>query len=304
MVHGAARGVTVGTRGSALARTQTDTVVRALQREFPALEVQVRVITTQGDRAQEVPISELGDKAVFVRALETALLSGEIDIAVHSLKDVPSDQDVPGLTLAAFPPREDARDVVVARDGRHLSDLPPGAKLGTSSLRRRAQLLSARPDLQVKDIRGNVDTRLRKLREGEFDAIVLAAAGLLRLGLSEVISEYLPVELCVPDAGQGILAVQTRGSGGVADMASALDDRPSRLSALAERACVRALGADCRSPVGAFATIDGEEMTLLGMAAREDGSRLHRLTVHGRADDPERLGTELGSRLFDARGID
>jgi hydroxymethylbilane synthase len=290
--------ITVGTRGSNLARTQTETVVSAIRSHFPDLKVTTRVISTEGDRVRDVSISSLGDKGVFVRNIERALLSGEIDLAVHSLKDVPSDDDVPGLKLAAFSPREDARDVLISRGGSALHSLPPGAVVGTSSLRRRSQLAACRSDLRVKDIRGNVDTRLRKLQDGEYDALILAAAGLLRLDRAETITEFLPVHLFTPDAGQGILAVQTRSDAWMDEVTDPLDDPAARLAAGAERACVRALGADCRSPVGAYATVDGDELLIVGMAARADGSQLHRDQVRGPVSESVQLGQELGSRLL------
>jgi len=259
-----------------------------------------RVISTEGDRVQSVSISQLGDKGVFVRAIEAALVKNEIDVAVHSLKDVPSDQEVPELRLAAYSSREDARDVLVSRDGTLLCDLPPGASVGTGSLRRRAQLAAVRPDLQARDIRGNVDTRLRKLHDGEYDALILAAAGIIRLNLYNLITEYLSVATFTPDAGQGILAIQTRRDEQLDDVTRSLDDAASRLCAAAERSCVRALGADCRSPVGAYATLEGDELTIDGMAAREDGSQLHRDRIRGAAVDALGLGTELGGRLLSA----
>ncbi len=258
------------------------------------------MISTEGDRVQDVSISQLGDKGVFVRAIETALLKGEIDLAVHSLKDVPSDQEMTGLQLAAFSAREDARDVVVSRGNLSLSDLPAGSVVGTSSLRRRAQLAAERPDLRARDIRGNVDTRLKKLLAGEYDALILAAAGLIRLNLQAVITQFLPVELFTPDAGQGILVVQTRREESWDAIAQHLDDRASRLAASAERSCVRALGADCRSPVGAYARLEGNELTLDGMAAREDGSELHRNRLRGPTTCAAELGAELGERLLSA----
>lgn len=294
------RSIVVGTRGSLLARTQTESIVTRLRTTFPHIDVSVHVISTEGDRVQDVSISQLGDKGVFVRAIEAALLTGQIDLAVHSLKDVPSDQEVPELQLAAFSAREDASDVLVAREKVRLSDMPAGSTVGTSSLRRRAQLAAVRPDLRMRDIRGNVDTRLRKLRAGEYDALILAAAGLVRLDLQGVITEYLPVESFTPDAGQGILAVQTRRENWLDPIVEALDDRASRLSAAAERSCVRALGADCRSPVGVYARLEGEELAIVGMAAREDGSQLHRDRLRGPAAAAHELGTELGEKLLTA----
>jgi hydroxymethylbilane synthase len=242
----------------------------------------------------------MGDKGVFVRNIESALLAGEIDLAVHSLKDVPSDEEESGLKLAAFSTREDPRDVVVSRNRVKLFDLLPGAVVGTSSLRRRSQLRALRPDVHARDIRGNVDTRLAKLQEGPYDALILAAAGILRLSLDGVITEFLPVELFTPDAGQGILAIQTRREDDLNWVTDRIDDSGARLAAMAERACVRALGADCRSPVGAYATLQGGELSVQGMAARDDGSRLQRDTVRGAPSEARELGHLLGSRLLSA----
>jgi hydroxymethylbilane synthase len=299
-VVGKSASITVGTRGSRLARTQTESVVRTIRHHVPDLEVATRVISTEGDRVQDISISRLGDKGVFVRNIESALLAGEIDLAVHSLKDVPSDEEEPGLKLAAFSTREDPRDVVVSRNGVKLFDLLPGAAVGTSSLRRRSQLRALRPDVHARDIRGNVDTRLAKLQEGPYDALILAAAGILRLSLDSVITEFLPVELFTPDAGQGILAIQTRREDDLNWVTDRIDDRGARLAAMAERACVRALGADCRSPVGAYATLQGGELSVQGMAARDDGSRLQRDTVRGAPSEARELGHLLGSRLLSA----
>jgi hydroxymethylbilane synthase len=289
--------IILGSRGSALALRQTEIVAEALCFRYLAGEITMRVVETEGDRVHDRPISQFGDKGVFVRAVEAALLESTIDLAVHSLKDVPADVIVPGLQLVAFPPRADPRDCLVSRDGRFLADLPSGARIGTGSLRRQVQLHAIRPDLMVAPIRGNVDTRLRKVRQGGYDAIILAAAGLVRLGLADVITEYLPVERFTPDAGQGIIAVQARDPDPIGDLAAAIDDPASRAAAAAERAVVRALGADCRSPVGAYAAIEGERMILRGMAADKSGEGLRRAQGEGRVARAEALGAELGRRL-------
>jgi hydroxymethylbilane synthase len=289
--------VVLGSRGSVLALRQTELVAEALRARHPEIEIVVQPVETEGDRIQDRPISQFGDKGVFVRAVEAALLEGTIDLAVHSLKDVPADVTVPGLHLAAFSAREDPRDCIIAAGGRVLMDLPAGARIGTSSLRRRVQLRAIRPDLIAAPIRGNVDTRLRKLRAGEYDAIILAAAGLRRLGLEAAITEYLPVEQFTPDAGQGIIAVQARSDDPFAGLAAAIDSPASCAAALAERAVVRALGADCRSPVGAYAELSGSHMLLRGMASEEDGTRLRRACVEGPAAEAETLGSALGKRL-------
>lgn len=262
--------VRIGTRGSALALYQTRVVEGLLRTRYPGVGVEVVPVRTQGDMVQDRPVSQFADKGVFVRALETALLDDEVDLAVHSLKDVPSDVDVPGLELVAFPQRADPRDVLVS-GGVPLLDLPLGARVGTSSIRRRVQLLAVRPDLRVMEIRGNVDTRLRRYEAGEYDAIVLAAAGLKRLGLEGAISQYLAVDMFTPDAGQGILAIQARVGSQAARLAAELNVPDIALQARAERAVVREMGATCRSPVGALLRLEGEDASLVAMAADERG---------------------------------
>jgi hydroxymethylbilane synthase len=293
--------VRVGTRGSKLALVQTELVVAGLRARFPDVEFTTRVIRTEGDRRTRLPVSEIGDKGIFVRVIEQALLDGGIDLAVHSLKDVPSDGETPGLELAGFPPREDPRDVVVAAGDAALDTLPPGSRVGTGSLRRLVQLRERRPDLEVVGIRGNVDTRLRKLDDGEYDAIVLAAAGLRRLGMANRISEYLPPERFLPDAGQGILALQIRmGDGRMLEMVRTLDDRVTRLAAVAERAALRALGADCRSPVGVLARLQDDVIQISGMAGTSAAGPVRRASHRGPAHEGERVGRELGERLIRA----
>lgn len=294
--------LTIGTRGSALALRQTELIVSAVRECHPSVRCVLKTIQTGGDRNQRDRISQIGDKGVFVRPIEAALLSGEIDVAVHSLKDVPSDAQPDGLVLAAFSPREDARDVLITRSGVALDDLAPRSRVGTASLRRRAQLNEVRPDLAVIDIRGNVDTRLKKLDAGEYEAIVLAAAGVHRLGLEARISQYLPVAQFVPDAGQGIIAIQTRTGDDCEGLISSIDDADSRAAALAERAVVRALGADCQSPVGAYAELADGEGVLIGMAAPEDCSFVVRERVALPSSESEATGHRLGRSLRKALG--
>lgn len=268
--------IRVGTRGSLLARWQAAQVVQALQEANPGWDVREVIIHTEGDRVQDRPISQFADKGVFIRAIEQALLAGEIDLAVHSLKDVPSDRLTPGLILAAFPQRADPRDALVSARGG-LYELPVGARIGTSSARRRVQLNTVRPDVHACDIRGNVDTRLRRVEEGQYDGVILAAAGLLRLGLERRITEYLSVELFTPDAGQGILAVQGRVGDEITHLAARLDVPRLRLQAEAERRVVATLGADCHSPVGALVQLAENHVTLRAMAASAGGDQVWRV---------------------------
>jgi hydroxymethylbilane synthase len=294
--------IRLGTRGSPLALRQTQLIAQALGAAYPDVPVEIRVIRTEGDRVADRPLSQFGDKGVFVRAIEHVLLDGEVDLAVHSLKDVPSDHTVSGLVLAAFSPRADPRDALVSRDGQLLAELPSGSTVGTSSPRRRMQLLAARPDLVARDIRGNVDTRLRKVRAGEYDAVVLAAAGLERLGLQYEISEYLPIPEWLPDAGQGIMVVQGRVDDPATRLAAAIDFQASRQAAAAERAVARALDADCHSPIGALAQIDGDTLSLNAVAARDDLGGLTRDHAEGPLDRAEAIGLAVGKRLAESLG--
>ena len=290
--------IRLGTRGSALALRQAEMTAELLRHGVYKAQVEVVVIRTEGDAVQDRPISQFGDKGVFVHAIETALLDGRVDIAVHSLKDVPADLEHPDLMLAGFSARADPRDVLVSRHGEDLVGLPAGARIGTSSLRRRVQLMAVRPDTVSIEIRGNVDTRLRKLANGEYDAILLAAAGLHRLGREDRITEYLALELFAPDAGQGIIVLQTRRNCLARERAAAISDPASTVAARAERAAVRSMHADCRSPVGVHARLQGAEVHLLGMAAREDGSGLVRHELHGPVAVAEALGAEMGRELL------
>jgi hydroxymethylbilane synthase len=272
-----------------------------LRAAYPAREFVVQTTRTLGDRVTDIPLDRLGRTGVFVRDLSELLRQGRIDLAVHSLKDVPPDEDE-DLALAAFPEREDPRDVILSTGNRRLSNLPPGARVGTSSTRRRAQLRAVRPDLDYcDDLRGNVDTRIQKLRQGQYDAIVLAAAGLIRLGRVAEISEYLPFDVCLPDAGQGALVVQTRQNDDeVREALAPIDDRRVRACALAERSLIRAFGGGCSVPIAAHARFVGPELELEARVAAADGSRIVRGTATGSAEAPERLGEQLWQVLLDS----
>ncbi len=319
----------VGTRGSRLAMWQTTWVLERLRRLAPAAEWQVREITTRGDQTQalDIPLTQLGDKSMFVAELERALLAGALDVAVqplndvalveaearragrisrvdaavHSLKDLPGHL-TPGLTIAAIPAREDPRDALVSRRGVRLHDLPQGAVVATSSLRRRAQLLHLRPDLRIVSIRGNVDTRLRKtLASDGPDATVLAVAGLKRLGLEEHITEYLPTDTLVPAVGQGALAVEARTDDtATLRLLRGIDDLPTRRAVTAERAVLATLGGGCQVPLGAHATLspDGATLRLLAVVASLDGARVVRVEREGPASRPATLGREVARTLL------
>lgn len=291
------RAIVIGSRGSALALRQAELVMTALEREGP---VQIRTFTTQGDRVTDRPISAIGDPGLFVRDIEDALRDGRIDVAVHSAKDLPT-AEPNGLRIAAIPEREDARDVLASRGGP-LASLRAGSVVGTSSARRTCQIRALRPDLVLRDIRGNVDTRLKKLHDGEYDAILLAAAGLHRLGLQDEITEYLAPTTFVPAPAQGALAVQIRASDARTDERCApLDDRPSRAAVEAERAFLSACGGGCAAAVGAHATHRNGELTLRGMIGATRGACVTG-GRSGSAGDAAALGRALAEELLGAGG--
>lgn len=263
----------VATRKSALALTQCRALLKELVFANPGLDVSELHVVTSGDKIVDRALSDIGGKGLFVKEIEEAILDGRADIAVHSLKDVPAEL-APGLELSCIPKREDPRDVIVTRSGCRFLDLPLGSKLGTSSLRRRFQLLQKRPDLVVLPVRGNVDTRLRKCREGVVDAVVLAAAGLRRLGLEEQVTETLETDVCLPAVGQGALAVeQRRGDQPTAEMVGRLRDKATALCVAAERGVMLAVEGNCQTPVAALAELRGEGVRLRAFLAEPDGSR-------------------------------
>jgi hydroxymethylbilane synthase len=293
----------IGTRASALALWQTRYVVDQLRIRNPHLDVETKTIKTYGDLVRDRALSQMGGKGLFVKEIENALLADEIDLAVHSLKDMPTELPQ-GLVLGAVLERADPRDALVVREGTDsLTNLPPGARVGTSSLRRRAQVLAARPDVQVLDLRGNVDTRLRKLRAGEYDAVVLAIAGLLRLGHADAISQVLPLDLMLPAVGQGALCVEIRADDEATQtLVGPLDDLSTRRATQAERAFLRRLEGGCQVPIGAYAQVRSGQLYLRGLVSSLDGTRLLRDEIHGPETEAIRLGTELAERVVAARG--
>ena len=283
--------IIIGSRGSQLALWQSRWVAARLA-SFGE-ETRIEIIKTTGDQVQDVPLGQVGSKGLFTKEIEDALLDGSIDLAVHSLKDMPTELPA-GLVLAAIPEREDVRDALI---GRTLAELPAGAKVGTGSLRRGAQLRALRPDLDVVGIRGNVDTRLRKLDEGQYDAIMLAAAGLTRLGWAARINQYFePSEIC-PAVGQGALAIETVEA--KRNIASKLNDPATAIAVRAERSLLATLGGGCQVPVGAHALVNGELLELRGIVASPDGSRIVRSLLTGNTDDPEDLGHRVAKELLD-----
>jgi hydroxymethylbilane synthase len=289
--------LTIGSRGSQLALWQANWIQTRL--ETMGERCQIEIIKTTGDKITDVALSQVGSKGLFTKEIEEALLAGAIDLAVHSLKDMPTDLPA-GLTLAAIPEREDPRDALI---GRALEDLAPGARVGTGSLRRTAQLRARRPDLQIEDIRGNVDTRLRKLDEGRYDAIVLASAGLRRLGLDNRITEVFNPSVMCPAVGQGALAVETRDDGGDAfHIAKRLEHPPSRLAVTAERAVLAALGGGCQAPIGCHAYLDGETLIVVAAVVSPDGAQVVRRRIHGSIADPVSVGRALAEQILSAGG--
>ncbi len=287
----------VGTRGSRLAVAQTNQVVAALQERHPGLLCELVVIKTTGDRRQDVAIADIGTKGVFVKEIEEALLNRSIDFAIHSLKDMPSEFP-PGLVLAAIPERQDPRDALLSK-GQSLHDLPSGAAVGTSSPRRQAQLRAIRPDLKLVDLRGNLDTRISRLDAGEYAAIVLACAGLERLGWANRITERLSPTVCVPAPGQGALALETREKDEeTRALLAALHDPDTGDAVRAERAFQAALNAGCSVPAGAYAYIEGNEICLLAMIADSTDGQVTRTEVRGMRDGADAVGAQAASALL------
>lgn len=290
------RKFTAGTRQSALALTQSTWVIAQLEHVHPGISIRMEKIVTKGDRILDVTLSKVGGKGLFVKEIEQALLDGTIDFAVHSMKDMPAELPE-GLMIAAVPEREDPRDVLISRDGRTFSELPKGAKIGTSSLRRAAQLKHARPDLQIVSLRGNIDTRLRKLEEEGIDAIVLAAAGLSRMGWLERETERLSVDICIPAVGQGALAIQCRSDDTeMRQLLSVMDHQPTRQEVTAERAFLGKLNGGCQVPIGAFADYHDGSLSLRGMVGTPDGATLLKEFAEG--DQPAELGLQVAEKLL------
>ena len=296
------RRLRIGTRGSALALWQAEWVKSQLLAGQQELMVELVVIKTTGDKILDVPLAMVGGKGLFVKEIEEALLDGRADLAVHSVKDMPAELPE-GLHLAAMPPREDPRDALISKNGAGLDKLPHGARVGTSSLRRAAQLLHLRPDLRIETLRGNVDTRLRKLKTEGLDAIVLAAAGLKRMELSRVISEYLEPERILPAVGQGALGIETR----VADVftneiVASLIHQQTVITVRAERAFLKRLEGGCQVPIGAYATTEDETLILTGIVADLKGVRLIRKEMRGDIRQPEVVGESLAEMVLESGG--
>lgn len=290
--------VRIATRKSALALWQAEYVKARLEFFHPGLVVELVPMSTQGDKILDTPLAKIGGKGLFVKELETAMLEDRADIAVHSMKDVPVEFPE-GLMLSTICEREDPRDAFVSNHFSNLAQLPQGAVVGTSSLRRQCQIKALRPDLQIRDLRGNVNTRLAKLDAGEFDAIILAAAGLIRLGFNTRIAAYLPVSQSLPANGQGAVGIECRSDdAAVRALLAPLEHTATRQAVLAERAMNRALQGGCQVPIGAFAEIDGDQLYLRGLVGQLDGQQILQAEVRGAAIDGEALGQQLAGMLL------
>lgn len=294
--------IRIGTRDSKLARLQTDTVMARLKALSDQIEIEIVPVTTKGDRVLDRPIAELGSRGVFVKELEEALLANEVDIVVHSLKDLPTEMPSP-LTLAAVLDREDARDVLIARDNLAFMELPAGSRIATSSRRRAAQLLNLRDDIEFVDIRGNIPTRVRKFDEGYSDAIVLAAAGLNRLELDNRICQHFEVGELTPAAGQAALGVECRSADkDLIAFLKSIEDLGARQEVDCERAYLGKLGGGCSVPVGAYARLMGDKLLITGCIASLDGKELFRQSHSGEPASAEKIGLALAEAMLDAGG--
>ncbi len=293
-----AREIIVGSRDSALAMWQTNWVVDNLKRLNPDYTFRIVSMKTQGDKILDVALAKIGDKGLFTKELEHAMLKNETDLAVHSMKDLPT-MLPEGLTIGAICERVDPRDVVVSRDGISLEQMPQGARIGTSSLRRCAQLLNFRPDLVLEPLRGNLNTRMAKLERNNLDAIILAAAGIERLGWGDRITERLSTDICLPAVGQGSIGIEIReGDQEVYDVVQKLNHFPSQAAITAERALLKKLEGGCQIPIGALGTLDGDQLTVRGVVAGLDGKDLVRSSITGPAADAAQLGEKLAEQLI------
>jgi len=292
----------IGTRGSKLALTQTNFVADKLKKIMPEAEIEICIIKTSGDVMQDVSLLTIGGQGVFVKELEDALLSKKIDLAVHSMKDVPGETP-DELIFAAILPREDMRDVLVSRDNIKMESMPKGAKIGTGSQRRGAQIKAMLPDINIVPIRGNIDTRLKKIETENLAGVILAAAGMKRMGLAERITQFLPVETMLPAVGQGALGLQIRKTDvELAKACAALNDATTAAEVTAERSYLKALGGGCRLPIAALGKLEGQRLSLEGMIAAPDGSTMIREKINGAKENAEELGKTLAEIILKKGG--
>ena len=292
----------IGTRGSALALTQADWVAARLRQRYPEVKIATVVIKTRGDIMQDVSLVKIGGKGVFVKEIEDALLRGEIDIAVHSMKDVPS--ELPdGLHIATIPEREDPRDVLIAKDNRKIESLPRGARIGTGSLRRGMQMRNLLPDVQIVPLRGNLDTRIRKIEAEGLDGVIVAAAGIRRMGWIHRVSQFIPAEVMLPAVGQGALGIELRADdSSLADMLAFLNHPATSMEVGAERSFLQRLGGGCQLPIAAYAQIRGKELTVRGLVGSLNGRTMITDEVRGNQSDYRMLGTLLAERILSQGG--
>jgi hydroxymethylbilane synthase len=290
--------IRIGTRGSALALWQAEWVKAELGTKYPGMAVSLTKIKTTGDKILDVPLAQVGGKGLFVKEIEEAMLENEIDIAVHSMKDVPTFFP-DGLHLSCITRREDARDALLSRNHVKFKDLPKGANVGTSSLRRQAQLMHVRPDFKIQQLRGNVDTRLRKLKEGLFDAIILAAAGVKRLGLAENVTEYIDEDISLPAIGQGALGIECRvDDRELNDLIAFFNHQDTRICVTGERALLRRLEGGCQVPIACYGRIKDGKLQLTGLVGSVDGKRIIKDAVVGAPEHAEKLGVTLAEKLL------
>ena len=294
--------IRIGTRGSALAVWQAEWVRSQLLGLYPDYELELVKIKTTGDKILDVPLAKVGGKGLFVKEIETALLEKRVDLAVHSMKDMPAEVP-PGLCIGVIPERENPLDILISRNGETFNDLPKGARLGSSSLRRCAQVLHVRPDMTVHSLRGNLDTRIRKLETEDLDAIILAAAGVSRLGLKDRITEYIPDSIMLPAIGQGALCIEIREDDeAIRTLTAPMDHKDTRLAVESERAFLVRLEGGCQVPIAGHGRVTEDGLELTGLVAELDGSVLLRKTITGPVDRHEQLGVELADHLLDKGG--
>ena len=291
--------IVVGTRGSKLALAQTNWVIDKLKEKYPKVNFEIKIIKTKGDLIQNVSLDKIGDKGLFVKEIEQQLIDNKIDMAVHSMKDMPSLLPE-GLKFASIPKREDARDVLVLKDGYYdINDLPIGAKIATGSKRRKYQLLKHRPDLNIVPIRGNIDTRIKKIVDENLDGVVLAASGLLRAGFEDKISCYIPKDIMIPAPAQGALAIEIRKSSkDIENIIESLKDIETEIQVSAERGFLDGINGSCHLPIGAYCNVDGENIVLTGLYGDEYGKKLITKTIEGKASQARELGLELAGLIL------
>ncbi len=290
--------IIIGSRGSKLALWQSEYLAVELKKLIPELEIEIKIIKTKGDKILDVALSKIGDKGLFTKEIEIQLLAGNIDLAAHSMKDLPSEIEK-GLLIGAVLKREDPRDVLISHKNYRFQDLPPGAFIGTSSLRRMAQVKATRPDISIRDIRGNVETRIRKMKEEDLDGIILAYAGVKRLGLEDEISDYLPTDIMMPAVGQGVIAVEAREDDqDVLSLLNRINDSSVQFSTMAERSFLNELQGGCQVPVASVAELQGDRIVLQGLVASLDGTEVFRGNCEGSRDEAEKMGRQLARQLM------